>query len=173
MITILLCTTLSAIKLNIICRKFQEYILFNAHTFERIELWCFHFTTALNILCLCPSYPSCPSHPSCPSYPIMPILSNHEQTWGQIQKYLYLKVIKYFFSSICICICILSCLVFQIQFKYFSNTFVIFSFIIFCLTQPSSSCLLYFMAFYCLLIETSIPYGITSLAHRNELVFDG
>ena len=66
------------------------------------------------------------------------------QTWGQIQKYLYLKVFKYFFWSICICICIWAFqnekylylylntfkkyLIFQIQFKYISNTFVIFSF---------------------------------------------
>ena len=55
---------------------------------------------------------------------------------GQIQKYLYLKVFKYFFSSICICIWAFQnekylylylntfkkYLIFQIQFKYISNT---------------------------------------------------
>ena len=55
------------------------------------------------------------------------------QTWGQIQKYLYmnLKVFKYFFSSICICIWAFQnekylylntfkkYLIFQIQLKYF------------------------------------------------------
>ena len=32
------------------------------------------------------------------------VFINIYQTWGQIQKYLYLKVFKYIFKSICICI---------------------------------------------------------------------
>ena len=90
------------------------------------------------------------------------------QTWGQIQKYLYLKVFKYFFFKYLYLYLYLSfpkwkVVVFvfkyiqkvfdisntiQIHFKHFYNLFLYHIYP----AQPSSSCLLYFMAFYCLLI---------------------
>ena len=97
------------------------------------------------------------------------------QTWGHIQKYLYLKVFKYFFSSICICIWAFQnekylylylntfkkYLIFQIQFKYISNTFVIF----FNHILSSPAILLLRPIFYglILLVNWDPPYGVEKL----------
>ena len=92
------------------------------------------------------------------------------QTWGQIHKYLHFKVHKYFFSRICICIWAFQNKKYyiikyipkvfdisntiQIHLKYFCNLYFdhILSSPAILLMRPI------FMAFYCLLIETSIPW---------------